>query len=78
MLSRIGETPVPIGRLASGPGAQRSLASLRARGLVQVAGVTPSDASHVLGSVAAWDTDAAEKAMQLLGRKRTGSGERLA
>jgi N-methylhydantoinase A/oxoprolinase/acetone carboxylase beta subunit len=40
--------------------------------------VTPSDAAHVLGFLDDWDAAAAEKALVLLGRKRTGSGEVLA
>ena len=41
---------------------------LVARGLVMVSGVTPSDASHVLGRLSAWDGAAAEKAVRLLAR----------
>ncbi|MGB8813486.1 MAG: hydantoinase/oxoprolinase family protein [Paracoccaceae bacterium] len=51
---------------------------LVARGLVMISGVTPSDASHVLGRLDAWDAAAAEKAVRLLGRRRTGKGERFA
>lgn len=51
---------------------------LAKRGLVLVAGVTPSDASHVLGNMAEWDSEAASKALTLLARSRKGSGERLA
>lgn len=56
----------------------KALRRLVERGLVQVAGVTPSDASHVLGRVAAWDAEAADKALQLFGRRRTGAGQVLA
>lgn len=55
-----------------------ALRRLVARGLVQMAGVTPSDAAHVLGLVNTWDTTAAHKALKLLARRRTGSGARLA
>ena len=54
-----------------------ALKRMVSRGLVMMAGVTPSDASHVLGRTNTWDTDAAEKALTLFGRRRTGSGERL-
>ncbi len=57
---------------------QAALSRLVARGLVQVAGVTPSDASHVLGRVDAWDAAAADKALRLFMRRRIGSGEVLA
>jgi len=55
-----------------------ALARLVRRGLVQVAGVTPSDASHVLGRQAGWDGEAARIALEVVARKRTGSGNRLA
>ena len=43
-----------------------------------IAGVTPSDALHVLGNQTTWDGIAAEKAVRLLARRRTGSGDRFA
>ncbi|TAG15601.1 MAG: hydantoinase/oxoprolinase family protein, partial [Rhodobacterales bacterium] len=55
-----------------------ALERLVARGLVMIAGVTPSDAAHVLGRLDAWDAAAAEKALQLIGRRRNGAGERFA
>ena len=51
---------------------------LVARGLVMIAGVTPSDASHVLGRLDAWDGVAAEKALRLQARRRGGTGVRFA
>ena len=48
------------------------------RGLVQVSGVTPSDASHVLGKNSNWDGAAAAKALELFRRQITGAGNRLA
>jgi N-methylhydantoinase A/oxoprolinase/acetone carboxylase beta subunit len=55
-----------------------ALQRLVARGHVMLAGLTPSDASHVLGSVAVWDTAAAEKALVLFARRRSGRGDRIA
>ncbi len=55
-----------------------ALDRLVARGRVMLAGVTSSDASHVLGLLTAWDAAAAEKAVRLLARRRTGRGERFA
>lgn len=55
-----------------------ALERLIARGLVMMAGVTPSDANHVLGRLASWDAGAAEKALTLMARRRTARGERLA
>lgn len=51
---------------------------LVARGIVQHCAVTPSDAAHVAGLGDAWDASAARKALELVARKRTGNGERLA
>ncbi len=55
-----------------------SLDRLVARGMVMLSGVTPSDASHVLGRLDAWDGAASAKALTLLARKRNGRGERIA
>ena len=55
-----------------------ALERLVARGLVMMSGVTPSDAAHVLGRLEAWDAVAAEKALRLIARRRTGAGERFA
>jgi N-methylhydantoinase A/oxoprolinase/acetone carboxylase beta subunit len=51
---------------------------LVARGLVMISGVTPSDASHVLGRLDAWDGTASVKALKLLAKRRNGSGDRIA
>jgi N-methylhydantoinase A/oxoprolinase/acetone carboxylase beta subunit len=51
---------------------------LVARGLVMLAGVTPSDASHERGILSDWDAKAAHKALTLLARRRNGRGERIA
>jgi N-methylhydantoinase A/oxoprolinase/acetone carboxylase beta subunit len=54
-----------------------ALERLVARGLVMISGVTPSDASHVLGRLDGWDGAASQKAIRLLGRRRNGAGERF-
>jgi N-methylhydantoinase A/oxoprolinase/acetone carboxylase beta subunit len=74
LLERIGEALQPLGNVLRARIDQGALKRLVERGLVQVAGVTPSDASHVLGRVMEWDAGAARKALQLFGRMRTGSG----
>ena len=56
----------------------QSVKRLVDRGIVQVAGVTPSDACHVLGLVDSWNADAARLALELFCRRRKGDGERLA
>lgn len=77
LLDRIGSAVWPLGKVLANRLDNQALKKLVARGLVQVAGVTPSDASHVLGRVEVWDRDAAEKALILFGRRRTGSGNAL-
>ena len=78
MLDRIREDVHPVGAILRTRMEHGALKRLVDRGLVQIAGVTPSDASHVLGRLQAWDGDAARKALTLFGRRRTGAGERLA
>ncbi len=78
LLERIGSQVHPLGDILRSRIEQGALKRLVERGLVQIAGVTPSDASHVLGKVDAWDRSAAEKALTLFGRRRTGAGNALA
>ncbi|MCB4378923.1 hydantoinase/oxoprolinase family protein, partial [Synechococcus sp. MU1644] len=78
LLARIGERVHGLGAVLRTRMEHGALKRLVGRGLVQVAGLTPSDASHVLGNVNAWDADAARMACALFGRRRTGAGERLA
>ncbi|RKF16258.1 hydantoinase/oxoprolinase family protein [Roseovarius spongiae] len=78
LLDRIGDGLHPVGSLLNSRLEQMALRRLIGRGLVQVSGVTPTDASHVLGHVNRWDTEAAEKALTLMTRKRTGTGNVLA
>ena len=78
LLERIGNGVHPVGKILKTRMEAQALKRLVMRGLVQVSGVTPSDASHVLGRVGMWDTEAARMALTLMGRKRTGSGNMLA
>ncbi len=77
VLARITE-PMPLARALSSRLEVAAMERLVARGLVMIAGVTPSDASHVLGRLNAWDASASEKAVRLLGRRRNGAGDRFA
>jgi N-methylhydantoinase A/oxoprolinase/acetone carboxylase beta subunit len=70
--------PMPVGNALTSRLEVAALERLVARGLVMISGVTPSDASHVLGRLEAWDSAAAEKAVRLLARRRNGRGERFA
>ncbi len=78
VLAKIGTTCCELGAVVSSRMEFSALERLVARGLVMVSGVTPSDAAHVLGRQATWDALAAEKALTLFARHRTGSGEHLA
>ncbi|WP_306151245.1 hydantoinase/oxoprolinase family protein [Roseovarius sp. MMSF_3281] len=77
LLERIGDAVQPLGKVLKTRMEAAALKRLVARGLVQVSGVTPSDAAHVLGRLDAWDAEAAHKALELIRRKRTGAGTRL-
>jgi N-methylhydantoinase A/oxoprolinase/acetone carboxylase beta subunit len=78
LLERIGAEVHPLARVLRARIDHSALNRLVERGLVQLGGVTPSDASHVLGRLGHWDKAAAEKALALLARRRAGSGEVLA
>ncbi len=78
VLERIGDAVHPVGQILRNRIEIGSLKRLVERGLVQVAGLTPSDASHALGLASVWNVDAARMALILFGRRRTGAGEMLA
>ena len=77
VLARI-KGPMPMAAALTSRLEFAALDRLVARGLVMIAGVTPSDGSHVLGKLEAWDAGAAEKAVRLLARRRNGRGDRFA
>jgi N-methylhydantoinase A/oxoprolinase/acetone carboxylase beta subunit len=77
VLDRIGAVACPMGKILHNRMDQAALQALVTRGLVMMAGVTASDAAHVLGRLDAWDAVAAEKALRLFSRQRTGSGNRV-
>ncbi len=77
LLSRIGTDVHPLGDVLKARIEHGALKRLVDRGLVQVSGITPSDASHVLGRLLEWDAGAARKALTLFGRRRTGAGTLL-
>jgi N-methylhydantoinase A/oxoprolinase/acetone carboxylase beta subunit len=77
LLERLGDGVHPLGHILRSRIEIGALKRLVERGLVQIAAVTPSDASHMLGRVDVWDRQAAEKALRLFGRRRTGSGTML-
>jgi N-methylhydantoinase A/oxoprolinase/acetone carboxylase beta subunit len=68
ILAAITERPVPLRKIAQSSGAQRAIASLRKKGLIQYSAFTPSDASHVLGLQDNWSKSAAVLAAKLMAR----------
>ena len=70
ILAMVGPRPLPLRKIAVSSAAQRALAALKRKGLVQTAGFTPSDAAHVLGLQANWPGAAAELAARLMLRFR--------
>ncbi|MFY9213058.1 MAG: hydantoinase/oxoprolinase family protein [Aestuariivita sp.] len=77
LVARIGDGVQPLNAVLRTRMDHGALTKLVGRGVVQLAGVTPSDASHVLGLVDAWDKEAARMAVELMARKRVGTGDRL-
>ena len=75
---RLADGPLRLGKAVQTRMESPALGRLIERGLVMLAGVTPSDASHVLGLQDVWDTDAAIKALTLFARRRTGGGQQIA
>jgi len=78
VLARVGTGVHALGDVLRTRMEHGALNRLVDRGLVQIAGITPSDASHVLNRVSAWDRDAAEKALTIFARRRIGSGDTVA
>lgn len=77
LIERLGDRVVPLDQVLRTRMEHGALGRLVDRGIVQVSGVTPSDASHVLGGLDTWDRSAAEKALELFSRKRVGTGDRI-
>ncbi len=59
LLERIGPRPQALSKVAPSSGLERVLAKLQRKGIVQVAGFTPSDAAHVLDMQDNWSREAA-------------------
>jgi N-methylhydantoinase A/oxoprolinase/acetone carboxylase beta subunit len=70
ILKQVGPEPKPLARVAVSAGAQRAVQALARKGLVQLAGFTPSDAAHVLDRQTNWSAAAARRAAMLMVRLR--------
>ncbi|SLN32300.1 hydantoinase/oxoprolinase N-terminal domain-containing protein [Pseudooctadecabacter jejudonensis] len=78
VMARLAEGPLPWAAAVQSRVEIPALARLIGRGLAMMCGVTPSDASHVLGRLSEWDGEAARKALTLFAKRRMGSGDRVA
>jgi N-methylhydantoinase A/oxoprolinase/acetone carboxylase beta subunit len=78
LYATIDGVPQPLDRLLASTAQNATLARLVSRGLVHVAGFTPSDAAHVLGRQANWNAAAARLGAELFARKRDGRGQQVA
>lgn len=74
LLDKLNGQARPMGRIVTSRMDLMTLERLVSRGLAMVSGVTPSDASHVLGHQGGWDAAAARKALAQFARQRTGGG----
>jgi N-methylhydantoinase A/oxoprolinase/acetone carboxylase beta subunit len=74
----MGSVPLPLDRLLTSTAQNATLNRLVSRGLIHVAGFTPSDAAHALGKQSNWDAVSAWLGAQLFARKRDGRGQPVA
>jgi N-methylhydantoinase A/oxoprolinase/acetone carboxylase beta subunit len=78
LYAAIGAVPVALDALFTSNAQLATLNRLVSRGLVHVAGFTPSDAAHVLGRQSNWDAPAARLGAALFARRRDGRGQPIA
>jgi len=78
LYDRLTRQFVPLDRLLSATPQRATLDRLVARGLVHIAGFTPSDAMHVLGRQNNWNSEAARMGAALMARRKNGSGNQVA
>jgi len=68
LIFRIGDKPKLYDKITARAADRSRLTRLLARGIVQVSGLTPSDAAHALGLQSQWSVEAARLACLMLGR----------
>ena len=78
MLEKIQDVPVALEDLLAPVGRKAALDGLVIRGFVHLAGITPSDALHVLGRQEQWSREAARLGFELAARRKDGSGRSIA
>jgi N-methylhydantoinase A/oxoprolinase/acetone carboxylase beta subunit len=78
LYARLTMAPLPLDTVLTSGAQGATLDRLVARGLVHVAGFTPSDAAHTLGRQANWNPVAARLGAELFARRRDGLGQPVA
>ena len=78
VLEKIGLSAKALEGLISSRIELATLNGLISKGVLMMAGVTPTDASHVLGMSKTWDVMASRIALELFSKRRNGGGEMLA
>lgn len=78
LYQRITLEPQTLDTVLTGTSQRATLDRLISRGLVLIAGFTPSDAMHVLGRQAQWNADAARLGAEIFARRKAGSGRAVA
>ncbi|AYD03158.1 hydantoinase/oxoprolinase family protein [Neorhizobium sp. NCHU2750] len=78
LLVRIGTEPVALTALLTMNSQKAVLDRLVGRGTVQLSGITPSDALHVLGRQGQWNGKAARLGLQIAARRKNGAGREIA
>ena len=78
LYERVTLEPQPLDAVLSATSQRATLDRLVARGLVLIAGFTPSDAMHVLGRQDQWNTEAAVLGAEIFARRKAGSGQAVA
>ncbi|MEM7684951.1 MAG: hydantoinase/oxoprolinase family protein [Pseudomonadota bacterium] len=74
----VPETPVPVSQVIRTRMQASAVQRLVRRGLLRVSAFTPSDAAHVLGTLDAWNREAADLAARLMARQSTARGQAVA
>lgn len=75
ILSALENGPQPLEAIIRNQMMHGTLTRLVARGLVTLAGLTPTDAAHIVGRHIEWDAEASRKAAQLFLRRRNRIGQ---
>jgi N-methylhydantoinase A/oxoprolinase/acetone carboxylase beta subunit len=68
LIERIGDEPKIYDKIVARAADRSRVARLLGRGILQLSGLTPSDAAHALGLQSQWSVQAARLACQMLGR----------